>query len=340
MKILMTGGAGFIGSNLAKRFIEKGHSVTVFDNLSRAGADKNLEWLSSIGKYEFIKGDVVNFSEIEKAVKKENFDAIFHLAAQVAVTTSITDPVKDFKVNALGSFNVLEAVRQNKQNPILLFSSTNKVYGGMEDEEIYLDKNKKMYCFKNHPQGINEKYPLDFHSPYGCSNGAADQYFKDYARTYGLKTVIMRQSCIYGYRQFGIEDQGWIAWFIIATLLNKPTTIYGDGFQVRDVLFIDDLIDLYEIIVEKINKAAGQIYNIGGGANNQISLVNFLDILGKKLGKKIEYKKEKMRLGDQKIYVSNISKVKKELDWEPKIPYSKGIELLINWIKENIHLFE
>lgn len=337
MKIFITGGAGFIGSNTAKRFIEDGHEVVIFDNLSRAGVEKNLDWLNGIGKYEFIKGDVTDYEELKKVFADRKFDVVFHLAAQVAVTTSVTDPRSDFENNVLGAFNLLEAVRTSGQNPIIIYSSTNKVYGGMEEEKIALDG--KRYKFIDYPEGVDEKYNLDFHSPYGCSKGAADQYFHDYARIYGLRTIIFRQSCIYGYRQFGKEDQGWVAWFIIASLLGKPMTIYGDGFQVRDLLFIDDLVEAYVLAIKNIEKTAGNIYNLGGAAENALSLIEFLEMLEKKLGKKLELGRAEMRVGDQKIYVSDIARARADFGWSPKIGYEKGIDLLFNWVKDNLSLF-
>jgi len=337
MKIFITGGAGFIGSNTAKRFIADGHEVVIFDNLSREGVEKNLDWLRGIGKYEFIKGDVTNYEELQKVFAERKFDVVFHFAAQVAVTTSVADPRSDFLNNILGAFNLLESVRTSGQNPVVIYSSTNKVYGGMEEENIVL--NGKRYELADYPEGVDEEYHLDFHSPYGCSKGAADQYFHDYSRIYGLRTIVFRQSCIYGFRQFGKEDQGWVAWFIIAGLLNKPMTIYGDGFQVRDVLFIDDLVEAYVLAIKNIDKTAGKIYNLGGGADKTLSLVEFLEILEEKLGRKLGPGRSEPRAGDQKIYVSNVAKAGRDFGWAPKIAPQAGIDLLFNWVKDNLHLF-
>jgi len=258
--VLVTGGAGFIGTNVADFYLSKGHNVTILDNFSRTGTKLNADWLKDRHEnLKIIKADVREFDKnLTDAVK--DADIIFHLAGQVAVTTSVSTPREDFEINALGSFNVLEAARQSKRNPILINSSTNKVYGGMEQVKIELKG--KRYGYKDLKNGITEITPLDFHSPYGCSKGCADQYFRDYSRIYGLRTVVFRQSCIYGYRQFGIEDQGWVAWFIIAALLGKEITIYGDGKQVRDVLFIEDLLAVYDLALKNIDKTKGKVYNI------------------------------------------------------------------------------
>ncbi|MES2201161.1 MAG: SDR family NAD(P)-dependent oxidoreductase, partial [candidate division FCPU426 bacterium] len=251
MKALVSGGAGFIGCNMSKRLLQEGWQVTVFDNLSRPGTANNLRWLKNFGRVRFVKGDVRDRARVRAAYKAaQSPDAVFHFAGQVAVTTSVTDPREDFEVNALGTFNMLEGLRhglsaasKKKTKPAFFYSSTNKVYGGMEDIRV-VEKGGR-YQYRDLPKGIPESRLLDFHSPYGCSKGAADQYVHDYGRIYNFPTVVFRQSCIYGYRQFGVEDQGWVAWFTIAAALGKPLTIYGDGKQVRDVLFIEDLCDAY-----------------------------------------------------------------------------------------------
>jgi CDP-paratose 2-epimerase len=272
MKWLITGGAGFIGCNAVKRLMDVGDEVVVFDNLSRKGADINLSWLRQQGKFKFAKGDVRNFEHLKDVFNKhKNIDVFLHLAAQVAVTSSVTNPREDFEINALGTFNVCEAVRQFNPDAILLYASTNKLYGAME--EVRVIEHNGRYEYADLPKGVYEDRPLDFHSPYGCSKGAADQYIIDYSRIYGLRTVSIRQSCIFGYHQFGIEDQGWVAWFIICAVLGKDITIYGDGKQTRDILFIDDLIDLYIEAATKINIANGNAYNIGGGRENTMSLL-------------------------------------------------------------------
>ena len=342
MRILVTGGAGFIGSNIAKRFLDKKAHVIILDNLSRRGADKNLNWLKgySGNNLTFIKGDVRNRQLMDLLFNKPDIgkiDIVFHMAAQVAVTTSVVNPREDFEINALGTFNLLEAVRNSGQRPIIINASTNKVYG--EIEGIRIKKAKTRYCYANAPFGVSEKMPLDFYSPYGCSKGAADQYILDYSRIYGLKTINFRQSCIYGPRQFGVEDQGWVAHFIISAVLNRPITIYGDGKQVRDVLFISDLVDAFLVAGENIKVTRGKVYNIGGGYSNSISLLEFINLLEDSLGKKIQTRFGDWRPGDQKIYISDIRRAKNEFGWKPKINVKKGIGLLVNWVKENKDLF-
>ncbi len=334
-KILITGGAGFIGSNAAARALRDKNKVIIFDNLSRKGAEDNLKWLKGFGNFEFVKGSVTDFKAIQKTVAKhKDIKGLFHLAGQVAVTTSITDPRSDFEANLLGTFNVLESVRNQGIKPLVLYSSTNKVYGGMEN--VVVVKDAKRYRYRDLPNGVPETMQLDFHSPYGCSKGAGDQYIRDYARVYDIPTVVFRQSCIYGPRQFGIEDQGWVAWFIIATLLGKLTSIYGDGKQVRDVLYIDDLINAYMLALQNPAKVAGKVFNVGGGPKNSISIwQEFGPMLEKLVGKKIPVTKKPWRQGDQPIYISDIRHIKKELGWEPKINPEKGIKLLFDWIDAN-----
>jgi len=338
-KILITGGAGFIGINSAKYFLDKNWQVFILDNFSRPGTDKNIEWFkkeSNQKKFKVIKADIrSDLVVLNKLVQQ--VDVVLHLAAQTAVTTSVLNPREDFEINALGTFNVLEAVRQSKNKPIIIFSSTNKVYGGMEDVKVKKIGNR--YQYQDLPYGVSEDRILDFHSPYGCSNGAADQYIRDYFRIYGLKTIVFRQSCIYGPHQFGIEDQGWVAWFTIAALLDKSLTIFGDGKQIRDVLFIDDLNHAYWLAIKNIKKTAGQIYNIGGGPKNQLSLLETISLLEKLFNKKIKYKFDQWRPGDQPIFVSDIRKAKKDFNWHPKISVDQGIKILANWVKENKNLF-
>lgn len=335
-KILITGGAGFIGSNLASSLIKKGNKVTVLDSLSRRGGSSNLAWLKQSGKFNFIKGDIRVLEDAKKAVAGQ--DVVIHLAGQVAVTTSVINPREDFEINALGTFNMLEAVRLSGQKPVFIFSSTNKVYGGME--EVKIIEKKGQYLYRDYPKGISEKMNLDFHSPYGCSKGAADQYVHDYSRIYGIPTVIFRQSCIYGPRQFGIEDQGWVAWFIIAVSLGKKITVYGDGKQVRDILYIDDLVRLFELAINKITVSSGKIYNVGGGDGNILSVwTKFGPILNKLFGKDIKVKFKTWRPGDQKVYISDIRLVEKELGWKPEIGVEEGVKRLYNWVIKNKSLF-
>jgi CDP-paratose 2-epimerase len=261
-----------------------------------------------------------------------------HLAAQVAVTTSVMKPREDFEINALGTFNVLEAARASGRKPIFVYSSTNKVYGGMDD--VRIAENDDRYYYADFPNGISEERILDFHSPYGCSKGCGDQYVRDYARIYGLRTVVMRQSCIYGTRQFGVEDQGWVAWFVIAAVTGRPITIYGDGKQVRDILFVEDLLDAYDAAIEHPEISAGQVFNLGGGAEKTISVwKEFFPMLAKLLGKPLEVKWGDWRPGDQKVYISNIGKAEKILKWQPKIGVEEGVRRLFDWVKLNKDLF-
>jgi CDP-paratose 2-epimerase len=336
---LITGGAGFIGSNYANRCISRGDQVVIFDNLSRKGVQKNIEWLQDKhGKESFklIVGDVCHPEEINAAAK--NVKRIVHLAAQVAVTTSVTDPRNDFYINAMGTFNTLEAARLSGNQPSFVYSSTNKVYGGMEDVQVV--ERETRYDYADLPEGASEAQPLDFHSPYGCSKGSGDQYVRDYYRIYGLPTTVFRQSCIYGLRQFGVEDQGWVAWFIIAAVTGHPITIYGNGKQVRDILFVEDLMDAYDAALASPDKAAGQIFNVGGGRSNTISVwTEFAPMLEKLLGKKIPVAWGDWRPGDQPVFISDISKAKQVLGWSPKVSAEDGIKRLFNWVVENRSLF-
>lgn len=338
MKYLITGGCGFTGSNFAEKLLERGEDVVLLDNLSRKGAVANLIYLQKkFPDVEFVHADVrVDFDKLLDLM--EAVDVVFHLAGQVAVTTSYKYPKEDFETNALGTFNVLEAIRRSKKQPIIIYSSTNKVYGGMSDIKIIKKDNR--YVYKDLPQGIPEDRLLDFHSPYGCSKGVADQYVRDFARMYDLRSVVMRQSCIYGKRQFGVEDQGWVAWFTIAANMDRPITIYGDGMQVRDVLYVDDLFEAWDTAVKKIDDVTGRIYNIGGGPDNSLSLLELIEMLEKYLDKRIEYSFDDWRPGDQPVYISDISKAKKELGWEPKTTPEQGVEKMTQWIVENSQLIK
>jgi CDP-paratose 2-epimerase len=337
-EVLITGGAGFIGSNLAHRLLSQGHGVTIYDNLARRGTEENVAWLRDNhgDRFDLVQGDVRDYPGLVRAV--EGCEVIYHLAGQVAVTWSVNDPREDFEINALGTLNVLEAARSCEQPPLVLFTSTNKVYGGMEEVEI--EEQEKRYAYAALPQGVSEAQPLDFHSPYGCSKGAADQYARDYARIYGLRTVVMRMSCIYGPRQFGIEDQGWVAHFLIASVLGHPITIYGDGKQIRDILYIDDLLVAFERAVERIETTAGQVYNIGGGPQSTISIwAEFSELLAELLGREVKVTYDDWRPGDQLVFVSDTSKAHRELDWEPGTSVRAGIEKLFHWVVENKELF-
>ncbi|MGC9396484.1 MAG: NAD-dependent epimerase/dehydratase family protein [Anaerolineae bacterium] len=339
MHYLITGGAGFIGSNYVHRLLQRGERVTILDNLSRHGALANLDWLRATfgpDAFTLVNGDVRDAVLVTCVVR--DVDVIVHLASQVAVTTSVLHPREDFEVNVTGTFNVLEAARLAPQHPTLLFASTNKVYGGMES--LIVEELETRYAYRDYPRGIPETYPLDFHSPYGVSKGAGDQYVRDYARIYGMPTVVFRQSCIYGPRQFGVEDQGWVAWFIIAAVLGRPITIYGDGKQVRDLLYVEDLLDAYDAAVTNINQVAGQIFNLGGGPANQLSVwQEFRPLLERLTGHEIPVQWSNWRPGDQRIFVADIRKAAGYLAWRPKIGVEEGITRLYHWVEENRALF-
>jgi CDP-paratose 2-epimerase len=335
----ITGGAGFIGSNYVHRLVQRGENVTIYDNLSRAGAPKNVAWLEkTFGKdaFRLIVGDLRDADHLAESAREA--DVIVHLAGQVAVTTSVNNPRHDFESNALGTFNALEAARLSKKDPVFIYSSTNKVYGGMEDVELFEEATRWRY--KDLVDGASESQPLDFHSPYGNSKGAGDQYTRDYARIYGLRSVVFRQSAIYGTRQFGVEDQGWMAWFVIAAVLGRPITIYGDGKQVRDMLWVDDLADAYDLAVEKIDAVKGQVFNMGGGPRNTISVwTEFAPKLEKLLGEKIEYAQGDWRPGDQRVFYADTRKAEKALGWKAKTGVDDGIRMLFEWVSANKDLF-
>lgn len=336
-QILITGGAGFIGVNSAMAFSRAGWNVTVLDNLSRKGAKLNLEWLERNATCAFEKIDIREAAKVAACVQKLQPDVVLHLAAQVAVTTSVTDPREDFEINALGTFNVLEAIRLHSPNSFFINASTNKVYGKMEDLGV-VERNGR-YEYEHLTTGVKETRNLDFHSPYGCSKGVADQYTIDYSRVYGLRTVTLRQSCIYGPRQFGIEDQGWVAWFTIAAMLDKEITIYGNGMQIRDVLHVDDLVAAYMAAIKNQATISGQSFNIGGGAANTLSLLELLDHLRKTLDKDISLKWDEWRPGDQPVFVCDVSKAHQALGWSPTIDVNAGVLKLIHWVKDHAELF-
>jgi CDP-paratose 2-epimerase len=314
-RVLITGGAGFLGVNAADHLIAEGWHASVLDNLSRPGTERNLKWLISRHptKTTFIKEDVRNASALAEHVK--NQDAILHLAGQVAVTTSLVDPGTDFDVNARGTLNLLEAVRLHNREAPFVFASTNKVYGKLDHNNV----------------ACKETQPIDFHSPYGCSKGAADQYVRDYARCFQMNTVVLRQSCIYGAHQYGTEDQGWVAHFVHSILNRKPLTIYGDGKQVRDLLDARDLSALYSTVIAKIETTRGEIYNVGGGPPNQRNLLEVIDQIGELTNNRPQYSFADWREGDQTFYVSDITKAKNELGWEPKIQFDAGLRDLVAW---------
>lgn len=335
----ITGGAGFIGSNYVHRLLARGEKVTVYDNLSRAGASRNLAWLQEkFGENAFrlIVGDVRDAALLTTSSREA--EIIVHLAGQVAVTTSVTHPREDFEANAFGTFNVVEAARLSERTPLVIYASTNKVYGGMGDVAVVEQGTRWEY--ENLPFGCPETQPLDFHSPYGCSKGTGDQYVRDYHRIYGLPSVVLRQSCIYGTRQFGMEDQGWVAWMTIAAVTGRPITIYGDGKQVRDVLYIDDLLDAYDAAVERTDRVKGQVYNLGGGPQNVMSIwAEFGPLLEKLLGKPIPVARGDWRPGDQRVFYADIRKAERELGWKPKVRVEEGVGRLFEWVRENRDLF-
>jgi len=340
MKILITGGCGFLGSNLASFALKQKFELAVFDALYRKGSAENLQWLNGQGDFIFIKDDVKNFDAVSKIIKDFIPDVVFHLAGQVAMTTSIANPRLDFETNALGTFNVLEAVRLFSKDASVIYSSTNKVYGDLE-QFSYEEKETRYVCVEK-PQGFDENITLNFHSPYGCSKGSADQYMLDYARIFGLKTAVFRHSSMYGGRQFATYDQGWIGWFCqkaVETKLNilkEPWTISGNGKQVRDVLHADDMIDLYFSCAQNMDKAKGEAFNIGGGFENSLSLIELFDFLNQTLGIKLNYSKLPPRESDQKVFIADISKAKKLIGWQPKVSYKEGVQKMLAWVKEQI----
>ena len=349
MKVLITGGCGFLGSNLAAEFIKKKYDIFIIDSLEREGSLDNLNWLNSFAKKNqltFLKADICDQEIILKFFEKfSQFDFICHVAGQVAMTKSIINPRKDFETNVLGTFNILESARKFSPKAFIAYSSTNKVYGDLNSLEI-VETNTR-YKHKDFPYGLDEKIPLDFSTPYGCSKGSADQYVRDWSRVFGMKTVVFRHSSIYGGRQFSSIDQGWIGWFCkkaleqrIAINKNKkiiPFTISGTGKQVRDVLNAKDLVNLYCCAFNKKEKIAGEIFNIGGGYKNSLSLIELFKILEDKLSiSKLHYLKISRRASDQDCFIANIEKAKNLLEWEPTISYQEGIESMIKWSKRII----
>jgi len=336
MKYLITGGCGFLGSNIASEILKRGDELIVFDSLYRFGSYQNLEWLKTQGEFVFIHGDIRNTNDVENTIKKYKPDAIYHLAGQVAMTTSIADPRMDFEVNAGGSFNLLNAVRLYSPESIVIYSSTNKVYGDLE-QFTYEETETRYKCIEK-PNGFDESTPLDFHSPYGCSKGSADQYMLDFYRIYGIKTVVFRHSSMYGGRQFATYDQGWVGWFTQKAVeikqgkLKEPFTISGNGKQVRDLLYASDMVELYLKAVSKIDNIKGEVFNIGGGIENSSSLLELFSFLEQELDIKMTYTKLPPRESDQKVFVADISKAKRLIEWEPKVSKKDGIRKMIEWI--------
>ena len=349
MNALITGGCGFVGSNLAAHLLsldlsdpDQANKVTVFDNLSRHGASENLAWmrtLSSAGQnpIEFIHGDIRNAFDVEAVVKALQPDVIFHLAGQVAMTTSMQSPRRDFEINVLGSINVLEAVRIYTPQTAIIYASSNKVYGNLG--HLDLVETATRYQPRASQNGVDESVAIEFHTPYGCSKGATDQYMQDYARSFGLNTVVLRHSTIYGGRQFATYDQGWFGWFCRQAIESKsnplrpPFTVSGDGKQVRDLLHVSDAVRCYVAAYEHIAAARGQAFNIGGGMENSMSLLELLHYLEKRLDLKLNYTHLPWRQSDQKFFVADNSKAGKFIAWAPVIRKEEGIESVLNWEK-------
>ncbi|MBT9143749.1 MAG: CDP-paratose 2-epimerase [Dehalococcoidia bacterium] len=340
MKYLITGGCGFLGSNLASEVLKRGEGLAILDNFHRQGSAENLAWLQGQGDFRFIHADIRNANDLTRVTSEAKPDVIFHLAGQVAMTTSITNPRLDFEVNTLGSLNLLEAVRLHAPEAIVIYSSTNKVYGDLE--WVKYEETETRYVAPDYPNGFDESIPLDFHSPYGCSKGAADQYMLDYHRIFGLKTVVFRHSSMYGGRQFATYDQGWIGWFCQKALetkreiLKEPFTISGNGKQVRDVLHAEDMRKLYFAAVEHIDQARGQAFNIGGGIKNSLSLLELFALLEELLDIQLAYTKIPWRQSDQKVFVAEISKVTNLIDWKPCVDKNNGIRMMLNWLKDGV----
>jgi len=338
MKILINGGCGFLGSNLASHAIEAGYDVTIFDNLSRLGAHQNKDWLETLGNFNFVHGDTRNKNDVENVIKEGQFDIIFHLAGQVTMTKSITDPYKDFEINAMGALNVLDSIRKYSSQTGIIFSSTNKVYGDLE--QYTYEETPTRYICREFPNGFDESVPLDFRSPYGCSKGCADQYMLDFSRIYGIKSVVFRHSSMYGSRQFATYDQGWIGWFVAKALEKyknpnaKPFTISGSGKQVRDLLQAQDMINLYYNAAEHINEIYGEAYNIGGTMQQSLSLLELFSMLEEILKIKLEYTKLPPRQSDQKVFVADITKIKNKIGWSPKVTAYDGVSNMIKWVRE------
>lgn len=340
MKLLITGGCGFLGSNLAAHAIERGLDVVVFDNLYREGSRLNLSWLTNKGRFRFVHGDIRNFNDVDRLVQEFKPEAIFHLAGQVAMTTSIANPRMDFEVNAMGTHNLLEAVRLHTSDAAIIYSSTNKVYGDLE-QYTYRETETRYECI-DRINGFDETSSLEFHSPYGCSKGSADQYMLDYARIFGLNTIVFRHSSMYGGRQFATYDQGWIGWFCQKAVetkngsLKEPFTISGNGKQVRDVLHADDMISLYFSALENIGTARGEAFNVGGGIANSLSLLELFSLLEEFSGVQLHYTALAPRESDQRVFVADISKAKKIIGWKPEISARDGVRRMFEWVSQSV----
>lgn len=340
MRYLITGGCGFLGANLASEVLQRGEELAVFDNLSKSGSELNLAWLQEQGNIHYIHGDIRDPFTVDEVIHDFKPNAVFHLAGQVAMTTSINNPRRDFEINALGTLNTLEAIRKHVPECIIVYSSTNKVYGDLE--WVRYEGTDTRYIAPDYPDGYDENIPLNFQSPYGCSKGAADQYVLDYAQIFGLKTVVFRHSSMYGGRQYATYGQGWVGWFCQKALetkkgiLNEPFTISGNGKQVRDVLHAEDIKRLYFVVIEHIEQVMGEAFNIGGEIKNSLSLLELFDFLEKELDVKLAYTTLPWRKSDQKVFVANINKVKQMAGWEANIDKDRGIRMMLDWLKDNV----
>ncbi|RYY08367.1 MAG: NAD-dependent epimerase/dehydratase family protein [Sphingobacteriaceae bacterium] len=338
MKYLITGGCGFLGSNLGAEVLKNDDELFVFDNLYRTGTEQNLQWLKTLGKFKFYHADIRSYNDVEYAVKDSKPDVVFHLAGQVAMTTSVDNPRFDFEVNVVGGNNVLEAVRKYAPAAIVTYSSTNKVYGDLEWVE-YIETDTR-YIAKGYENGFDELVPLNFQSPYGCSKGASDQYMLDYAKMFDIKTVVFRHSSIFGGRQYATADQGWIGWFVKQALdikngiITEPFTISGTGKQVRDVLFADDLISCYFTAINNIENTKGKAFNIGGGPDNSLSLIELFNLLEEILDINMSHTKLAVRKSDQKVYIADITKAKETFGWVPVVDSKQAINKMIKWIAD------
>lgn len=336
MRYLITGGCGFLGSNLAARVLADGHELVLLDNLARSGSHLNWAWLRSHGAVELVQADVCDYESVLELVRRVQPDVIFHLAGQVAMTTSIADPHRDFLTNVAGGHNVLEAVRRHAPECIIVYSSTNKVYGDLD--HIRFEESATRFIALEYPNGFDETLPLDFRSPYGCSKGAVDQYMLDYARTFGIRTVVFRHSSIFGGRQFSTYDQGWVGWFMHCGLAQRdaaalPFTISGNGKQVRDILFADDLADCYRDAVRNIDRAAGYAFNIGGGQENSLSLLELFAWIEEALDVRLRYERLPPRQSDQKVFVADTTKAESFFGWRPRVHKTEALAKMLNWLQ-------
>jgi CDP-paratose 2-epimerase len=339
MRYFITGGCGFLGSNLAAEVLKKGDELFVFDNLFRSGSEQNLAWLRRQGNFKFYNSDIRSYNDVEYAIRDALPDVIFHLAGQFAMTTFQVNPRLDFEINVLGGNNLLECVRKYVPEAIVTYSSTNKVYGDFDNLEFV--ETMTRYKAEGYENGFDETLALNFQSPYGCSKGATDQYMLDYAKMFGLRTVVFRHSSIFGGRQFSTFDQGWIGWFVKQAIdiktgaLKDNFTISGNGKQVRDILFADDLISCYFSAIENIEQTKGQVFNIGGGMNNSLSLLELFSVLENKLDIKMSYTQLPWRQSDQKVFVADITKAASVYNWHPKLDKETGINRMIEWVSGN-----